>query len=346
MPLEDALGERARRELGGLRRVRRPDTVDVFRRVAYIFPGDLRVAGYPRGPVAAFNPGAVVSGGRVLVFPRMVFDYYGYVSSIGLFQLDLEGLLSGAVEKPLEARLVLWPRELWEFKGCEDARAFCAGGRVLLLYTGYGYHPVGERLELKWVQGLAVLGEGLTPVSRRFFRIRGGDEVVAPRMKDSAFLEVKGARASMLLRPSLGEVEVCWSGWADLGEAIIDAESMRVALAPEDWEFKVGWSTNAVPLSSNEVLVGWHGVLKSDYSYREGLAVVSPEGDLLAVSDYLLAPRGLVEEYGDRPLVVFGCGLLLHRDQLVWIGGVSDYAVGVFAADLDRALERLHWLSG
>lgn len=346
MLLEDALREKAKRELSSLRHVRRPETTDIFRRVAYIFPEDLNVVDYPRKPVASFNPGAVVSGGQILVFPRMIFDYYGYVSSIGFFQLDIEDLLSGAIKKPLETRLVLWPRELWEFRGCEDARAYNASERILLLYTGYGYHLEGEKLEPKWVQGLAVLDKSLAPTSRKFFKVRYGDEVTTPKMKDSAFLEVRGEKASMLLRPSLEEVEVCWSGWANLDEAVIEAESMKVLLAHEDWEFKVGWSTNAVPISSNELLVGWHGVLKSDYSYREGLAVVSPDGDLLAVSDYLLAPRGIVEEYGDRPLVVFGCGLLLHHNELVWIGGVSDYAIGVFVADLEQVLKHLHWLSG
>jgi predicted GH43/DUF377 family glycosyl hydrolase len=64
-----------------------------------------------------------------------------------------------------------------------------------------------------------------------------------------------------------------------------------------------------------------------------------------ALSDYLLAPKGLVEEYGDRPLVVFGCGLARYKELLLWVGGVSDYAIGFFAAELDKVLEKLRWLS-
>ena len=70
------------------------------------------------------------------------------------------------------------------------------------------------------------------------------------------------------------------------------------------------------------------------------------EGNLLAVSNYVLAPRGLVEEYGDRALVIFGDGLVLYKELLIWVGGVGDYAVGFFSVELDKALEKLKWLRG
>lgn len=343
--LEERLKAKALERLGGLRGVRRPATEDVFERLAYVFPRDLSVAGYPREPRAAFNPGALVRGGKLLVFPRLVFDYYGYTSSVGLFEVGVEELLSGSLSKPVEARILLWPRELWEFKGCEDARASQLGGRVQLLYTGYGYHRRGEGLELRWVQGFAELDEGLREVRRGFFTVAGGGERLAPRMKDSALLRFSAGRAFLLCRPTLDGLQVCWRAEADAGSLEMPEESMEPVLAHEEWETHVGWSTNAVQLSANEWLVGWHGVLKSDLSYRNGLAVVDGEGRLLAVSDYLLAPKGLVEEYGDRPLVVFGCGLARYKELLLWVGGVSDYAIGFFAAELDKALEKLRWLS-
>lgn len=338
--LETPLRERALALLQRLRGLRRPETIDVFRRLAYVFPRDLKVVNYPREPRAAFNPGALLRGRRLLVFPRLVFDYYSYTSSIGLFEVDVEELLSGGLEKPLEARLLLWPRELWEFKGCEDARAAEAGGRVLLLYTGYGYHPRGGELELKWVQGLAELDSELRELRRGFLRVSGE----AVRMKDSALLRLSGSRASMLCRPTLDGLQVCWRAEADLSGLEIPAETMEPVLAHEEWETHVGWSTNAVQLSSGEYLVGWHGVLRSDLSYRNGLAVVDGEGRLLAVSDYLLAPSGVVEEYGDRPLVVFGCGLVKHGEMLIWVGGVGDYAIGFFSTELEKAMEKLRWL--
>ena len=65
------------------------------------------------------------------------------------------------------------------------------------------------------------------------------------------------------------------------------------------------------------------------------------DGDLLAISNYLLAPRGLEESYGDRPLVIFGDGLVRHGEHLIWIGGISDYGIGIFIAELEEALGKL-----
>lgn len=38
-------------------------------------------------------------------------------------------------------------------------------------------------------------------------------------------------------------------------------------------------------------------------------------------------------------------GLVKHRDHLVWIG-VSDYSLGIFVTELDKALEKLTWIRG
>jgi len=50
----------------------------------------------------------------------------------------------------------------------------------------------------------------------------------------------------------------------------------------------------------------------------------------------------LNEEYGDRAMVIFGDGLIIYQDKLLWIGGVSDYCIGVFIADLDNVLKTLN----
>ena len=76
---------------------------------------------------------------------------------------------------------------------------------------------------------------------------------------------------------------------------------MALVLVPEEWESRVGWSTNALPLEEGEYLVGWHGISDGDQTYRNGLALVNEEGYVQAISGYLLAPNGLNESYCDRP---------------------------------------------
>jgi len=141
----------------------------------------------------------------------------------------------------------------------------------------------------------------------------------------------------------LGEIpDLCWRGEANLDTLAIAEETLEPVLVPEPWEYKVGWSTNTVQLGENRYLVGWHGVHRQDLSYRNGLALVDGKGRLLAISDYLLVPEGLVEQYGDRSLALFGNGLLLWRDRLIWIGGVSDYCIGIFVAELPSILQHLY----
>lgn len=345
--IESRLEAEARRALKDRRGLRRPKTEDIFRRIGYVVPRDLRIVNFHKRPVASFNPGALLVGRELWVFPRLIFDYYSYTSSVGFFKLNVEEVLAGEWEKPLETRVVLWPRMLWEFKGCEDPRAAAFGDEILLLYTGLGYarrEDIDRRVS--WVQGLARLDRSLAVKERRFMSIRSGEERVTPRMKDCAFIDVKGREATMLCRPTISGIEICWSGVADLENGSLSASSMRPVLVFEEWELKMGWSTNVVKLSKDEYIVGWHGVLAEDYSYREGLAVVNREGELLGVSDYLLAPRGVVEEYGDRPLVIFGCGLVKYKDQLIWVGGVADCGIGIFSTSVDEALERIRWVKG
>ena len=66
---------------------------------------------------------------------------------------------------------------------------------------------------------------------------------------------------------------------------------MKPVLFPEKWELKAGWSTNTVKIGFNEYLVGWHAIHKETNAYLNGFCLISDDERLLAVSDYLLAPK-------------------------------------------------------
>ena len=343
LTIEERLAEKAKR-LGRVHRgLRTPETEDIFTKRYYISPDDLLITNYLRKqPVAAFNPGALERTGKLLVFPRLVFDYYSYSSSIGVFELDIEKVIQGRIETPLATEIVLWPEYIWEFgHGCEDPRVMAANKGTYMLYTGSKHYYRGGELIKKSVLGFAEL-DGTFGVRRKgYFTTVDGKESVVLSNKDSAFIEIDGNNATMLTRPDFQGEALCWRATADLDSLTIPEESMEPVLAPESWEEKVGWSTNTVKLSEGEYLVGWHAVLKEDLSYKDGLALIDREGKLLAISDYLLAPQGLVENYGDRPLVIFGDGLVRYEDYLIWIGGVSDYCIGIFIAEIEEALSKL-----
>ncbi|RLE85416.1 MAG: glycosidase [Thermoprotei archaeon] len=328
--------------------VRRDATEDIFERKLYLYPSSFEVANYShRTPLVSFNPGALVKDKTLYIFPRMIFDYYKYVSSIAFLKVSIEDVLNGRLKTPLRCKILIWPRNLWEFLGAEDARAHLVDDRIYILYTGKGYYLEEKAAKRRDVLGFAEIDHEGSALRKAFFRIRGKEgDYLTPSNKDSTFLWIKGDKAMMLTRPEIAGLRICWRAEVDLKEHVILEDALTPVMNFENWELKVGWSTNAVRLSRNEFLVGWHGMLRDDLSYRNGLAIVDDQGELLAVSDYLLSPKGLVEEYGDRPLVIFGDGLILYKETLIWVGGVSDYIIGVFTTQLQKALDKLRWLRG
>jgi len=344
--VEKKLQRKAQNALHGLQGRRGPNVDDIFDQRSYIAPNDLAVSNYLRPtPIAAFNPGALLKDGRLLIFPRLIFDYYTYTSSIGVFEIPIDQVLRGLISKPLNARIILWPKEPWEFgPGCEDPRVAIWNEEIYMLYTGARQYGEDHKVWIKPVQGIARFSSSLELRSRNYFSIRGKgkDEVFTPSAKDSALLSPRGEKAVLLCRPHIGDLSLCWRGEADLEGCFISGETMAPVLVPERWESGVGWSTNALPVEENKYLVGWHGISQEDQTYRNGLALVNEEGYVQAISDYLLAPNGLNESYGDRPQTVFGNGLVQYEDKLIWVGGISDYAIGIFMTPLKRALEKLH----
>ena len=353
--IREVLRAKLRRYMKSKRTLRKPYVEDLFERVMYIGPEDLVVVNWVRkSPLAAFNPGALIRGGKLLIFPRLIFGYYHYASAVGVAEIEVCSLLNREVETPLPVRVVLYPTEPWEMAlGCEDPRVTLHEGLLYMLYVGVAHDPlklwvrpvVGVSRHVA-LQAIAVLDGDLNVRSKDYFKIVLGDEVHVPRSwRDSAFISIGKASSTILARPTVDDVSICWRAELDMSDYTIDVDTMEPNLHNEEWEVKVGWSTNVVSISQNEYLVGWHGVSSRDGVYREGLAVVNGEGDLVAITPhYILAPRGLSEMYGDRPGVIFGDGLVLYKDLLLWVGGVSDHVIGVFSAEMDEVLEHMVWV--
>ncbi len=341
--LESRLLTRLRNASEKLRGVRSRRVVDVFERLGYIWPHQVRVAEMAgRSPYAAFNPAALpLDGGRVAVLPRLITGYFWYTSVVGYFEVE-------SLEEPpgsVEARVVLYPRTRLDLAGCEDPRAEREGDRIYLLYTAM--EPLPERVHAVNAisrQGLAVLDAStLKPLERGVLCMSGGEEFYEPaEWKDSALLGVS-RKTWLLTRITLRGVQASWRGLLDMEDYSVPVDTLEPILLPEPWEYKTGWSTNAVKISSNEYIVGWHGVGR-DLVYRSGFAVVSREGELLGVTDYVLEPRTPEEYIGERPGVIFGCGLLLQGDSLIWVGGVADTGIGFYRARLDDVMEQVKWL--
>jgi predicted GH43/DUF377 family glycosyl hydrolase len=310
---------------------------DVFEKRIILPPKKFRVLDYPRDPVAVFNPGAVLIGDEIHVFPRLVFDYYKYTSAIGHFTLRYDLVEKGHFPEVIDVELIMWPQGREDLLGVEDPRAHVVGDEIWILYVGKGYDR--KAMERKDYLGFAKFKpQKLERIG--YFSLDIGEGPFYPRSnKDSTFLDIDGNSAVILTRPHLKDgVLGLWKGKADFENLVIkDPEMIR---KPSETEEKLGWSTNAINLNG-DWLVGWHSVMREDLSYRNGFAIVKNDGTVEFSEKHVLCPKGLLEEYGDRALVIFGCGLLIQNDSLMWIGGVSDYAIGIFTTSLKKAKEAI-----
>lgn len=344
-PIEDSLKAKIKEAKNKKRRHRIAETNNIFDRIAVISPGALRTTNYfNRTPIAAFNPGAssVYGGSKIDIYPRLNYDcvYNQSPSAIGKFQVDLDAVFrTGDDPAFCSTELVIYPQYPCEIHGCEDPRVYQKNGDRHILYIGWGTCD-GEN------KSVLVLSSGKEKDYFRISRRNDMTEYTPFSNKDAAILNYSvDHRLDLLLRLDLGDKNLfCWSGegWADTYEIIED--TLEVQMIPNDYESRVGWSTNTIPFNKHEYLVGWHATMKHNLEYRNGLALVDEMGNLKAISDYLLTPQGIEEWVGNRYGVIFGCGLVKYKDQLVWIGGISDWAIGIFTVDMETALSELRWI--
>ncbi len=350
MELKDILLHKIKEARKKLRGIRSFKIEDIFKRIGYIYPQDIKVINYPRyKPFVAFNPGALKVNDNVILFPRLIFDYYLYSSSIGLTErLNLDEILSGNIKKPIETRIILWPKFSWDLNGCEDARVHVHNDLVYVLYTAYGFYRLGPRnYTRKPLLGLAILDMNFNIRRRGVFKIvKDGKIFIPDAHKSCAIVKIENNTLVMLERPIIDGNAICWKALGSLEDLTVDLETFEPILVNEVFEEHVGWSTNVVKLSKSEYLVGWHAMVTHNLAYYNGLAIVDDEGNLLAISNYLLTPKGVIEEYGDRSQVIYGSGLVKYKEYIIWFGGVSDYCIGIFVTELDKAMEKMKWLKG
>ncbi|KLO24598.1 MULTISPECIES: hypothetical protein [unclassified Marinitoga] len=340
MKIKRYLEKKAEQFLNGRRSIRDNKTKNIFDKRYYIFPENIIVKNYHKKPIAVFNPGALLKDDKLKVFPRLIFDYYKYTSSVGCFEVEIGRILKGILDKNFETKIILYPEFLWEFLGIEDPRVIENNEEILMLYTGKGYVDFNKKR--RDVLSFAKLDKDFKIKRKDYFKISDRNEFFLPEtIKDSAFLDFKEGNVSLLTRIQLKDKFFCWRGIANINKLTIDPESLHPVFAMEEWETKVGWSTNTIKLSNDEYLVGWHAVMKNDLSYKNGFAIVNGKGELLGISDYLLYPEGLTENYGDRAFVIFGNGLVKYEDYIIWIGGISDYGIGIFITTLKDIMENI-----
>ncbi len=300
----------------------------IFSMEAFLTPERFVLSDYPRRPTSAFNPAAYVRQGKLVLLPRLIFDDKFYVSSVGICEpISFDDL----AKEVIETRLLKYPQRIEEINGVEDPRITEDGKKLLTVGVGDNFHKSQTML-------MDFDGEHLS--NERLFYFNNS---VWETGRDAVLINDK----VLLFRPdAIPKSFTTYRVFYELkdGSVFIESDGLKAILEIGRGEKKRGFSTNAVKISSNEYLVGWHGALE-DTSYKNGFMLVNDEGLPLGITDYLLETTGFLQ-YGNRPFTLFGCGLIKLKDKLFWVGGVGDWAIGIFTADLDLAMSKLKWLNG
>lgn len=339
-------------------RIRRYEANDIARRITVISPKDIRLTNYPlRHPVTAFNPSLYVEGDEVRLFMRVTVGYYRYASAIAFARLGLDTLLSS--KKPVvlgevKASLVVHPSTSYDIWGVEDPRVYSMDGKLYMTYTGrtisyFDINSVGRTAPIT-----AVSRDGGFTWKKSYIHLlpHGASSLVISD-KNAFMYDVDGERLFFHRLHTVGgqfftvisRVEES-SRVSEEGLRELVSKDTVVAIERASFESKNGWAAPPIRLGKDYIVL-LHGVDKRmsvyrvfamliEYSRSDGIVVkaVTPR--------YIMKPRELYEVYGDRPYVVFPCGVVrVDSTTLLLSYGAADQFVGIAAIDLNELLSEL-----
>lgn len=315
------------------RGLREPKTVEIFERVYYLDPIDYKVINYPRQPTSVTSPGVVLINRMLYIYPEVSFNVLSF-SSIGVFKVSIERILEKSVLKPLGLRILLWSTKPWEEQGYREPLASYFSNNIYLAYSSLKVN--GEALPV-----ITILDRNLVPKNIVNPKIIFLGKIEYPKVvKNLILLDICRDKSPLLLTLRSSIVGGCWYSNILYDTSLILSADFKPVIAPENWEKEVKWITNPLKISSNEYLVGWQSIT-NEGRYFNGLALIDDSGQLLAVSNYLLTAKTLVEVYGDKPGVIGGGGLVKYKEYIMWIGGLSGYGIGFYIAKEDKVFNAL-----
>ncbi len=330
-------------------------TTDIVKRLGIIDPKRLHLKNYPIGnPVTVFNPSITVEDNVVKVYARVIFGYYMYVSAVAMFELDMNDLLSGYVNtRHYSAELVIYPNTRYDFWGTEDPRVYKLYDNVFMTYCGrtINYFNPAIRIE-RTLPVTAISSDGKKWRKCCVFTLP------KPLRKDvisdkDAFLHLHDNKVLLFHRPHMSnekfyltvskvpleDFQNCLTG-KEIRE--VEVQDTIIILEPAKFELKLGWSTPPVKVSTNEYVVLIHGVDKYVEAYRVFavlLRVSNGDVKVLAVTPhYIMEPKTMYEVFGDRPYVVFPCGIARIDNKLLISYGAADSMIGFGEIELDLLL--------
>ncbi len=338
-------------------KIRKPETRDIVKRLGVLSPDKVFLRNHPRErPITIFNASVYVDKRRYLakVFARIILGYYMYISSIVEINIPLDHVLSGTISRnKYMGHIVVYPSTKYDIWGVEDPRVYMINNKLYMTYTGRTKNYFSEARYWKTVPVTAVNDSSRGWVKRYVITLEKNKFPHLISDKD-AFFHITGDTTYFFHRPHLDNDgfhllvskidSSLMSSTKDIKE--IPVRYSIELFAPAFFEKKIGWASAPITLSSNRVLALLHGVDNDIEAYRVFatlLHISKNEVTVEAVTPtYIMEPRESYEVIGDRPFVVFPCGLWrLNKEELLISYGAADNFVGLGLIKLGEILGEL-----
>jgi len=266
-----------------------------------------------------FNPAVIQLGGKTHIFYRAIgedsISRLGYASSRDGYNIDER------LQYP-----VFGPATSYEKRGCEDPRITTLNGNCIMTYIAYGdIYQIGiTTISVKNIVGKKwKWGERYFP----FPNIKNKNAVIFPRKINSRYVMFHR------LDP---DIYVAYS------DDLRTWHNGKIVIRPRAdlWDcVKIGAASPPIEIDEGWLLV-YHGV-DNGRTYRLGISVLdkeNPENVLYRSREPILEPSEDYERFGLVPNVVFSCGSLRRKDELLIYYGCADSVIGVATFNLKKII--------
>ncbi len=352
---------------------------DIVERRLFIGRDNVRITNHPAKRVSAvFNPSVMVRDDRLIIFARILYGYYMYVSSIARLEIDLEELFSNNlfIDKIIDSQIIIYPDNKYDMVGVEDPRLYVIDDYKLITYCGRStrYYELNIFSALLSLMGKSTGYYGYSGVIQatypmttvmideagyrwRKIHVYSFNDDLRGFVKDDrdSFLAKINNTYYLFHRPTMIDehkyllISRVTGEIGDLGSSgfrVVGLADPVEVLPPARFEEKIGWAMPPIRLSSNKLLVFMHGVDRELTAYWLFAAELEFGSDGVAISavtpEYIMGPREFPEIYGERSYTIFPCGLWrLNRDEYVISYGAGDFVVGLGLLRLSDVLNIL-----
>lgn len=327
-----------------LNKKRENKTKDIVKRIGVITPNRIFLENFPlKNPITSFNPSCILENEILILYTRIILGYYAYVSSIAEIKIPIEDL-ENISKNYYNGKIVVFPENRYDIYGCEDPRTSKLDNKIYMVYAGrtVSYFDPNAKYE----KTLPIISVYENSWKKKYvFKIKSFPNKSIISDKD-AFLFKLREDYYIFHRPHIDNNFYLFI--SKLGRLDFEGELKEIypknsilVLEPAKFETKIGWGTPLLKIDK-EYIAFLHALDKDKIAYRVFAMLFDKDLHPISVTPYyIMEPKENYEKFGDRPFVVFPCGICKIDDKIIITYGSADFAIGIGEIDISEILSIL-----